>query len=76
MRTFLVAAAMFVGSLAFTSNSQANGCYAYTACARSAPIACQTYGDACTWNTIPWLSVQCVGFDVYGRWVNLYFRCL
>jgi hypothetical protein len=55
-------------------------CSAVTTCVSPfrAPysIACQTYGQGCQWWTIPGVSVQCTGFDVYGRWANFVFRCL
>lgn len=38
-------------------------------------IACETYGAGCQWWTVPNFSVQCTGFDFFGRWVNFYFRC-
>ncbi len=38
-------------------------------------IGCQTYGQGCTWWVVPNHSVQCTGFDAWGRWVNFYFRC-
>lgn len=38
-------------------------------------IACETYGASCQWWTNPYQSVQCTGFDFYGRWVSLYFVC-
>jgi hypothetical protein len=51
------------------------GCYAWTTCWNGATIACQTYGQGCTWWTNPGYSVQCTGFDYWGRWVNVFYRC-
>ncbi|MBC7385845.1 MAG: hypothetical protein H7301_06755 [Cryobacterium sp.] len=38
-------------------------------------IQCQTFGQGCQFWTVPGYSVQCTGFDYYGRWVNLAYRC-
>jgi hypothetical protein len=50
-------------------------CQAFTQCWHGGVIACRTFGWGCTWFTIPGQSVQCTGYDGWGRYVNFYYRC-
>ena len=78
---------LLVSSVAFANSDLASRedaadqvfCRAVTTCVSPFrppyTIACETYGASCTWWTVPYQSVQCTGFDFFGRWVNLFYRC-
>ncbi|MBI3556579.1 MAG: hypothetical protein HY074_09975 [Deltaproteobacteria bacterium] len=75
MHVLYVVLAMLSSTATTAPKAEAAACYAYTACAWGGTISCQTYGDGCTFFTVPYRTVTCRGFDVYGRWVNLFFHC-
>jgi len=87
LRNSLFALALFLGASTFASANDANmsfaeqeayypqTCQAATRCWNGAVIACRTFGWGCTWFVIPGQSVQCTGYDGWGRYVNFYYRC-
>jgi hypothetical protein len=80
LSTFTIAHAADVADVAENGSSGADAdgvysCSAWTRCWNGVVIGCQTFGYNCTWWTIPGHSVQCTGFDYWGRWVNIYYRC-
>ncbi|OFZ82713.1 MAG: hypothetical protein A2583_05040 [Bdellovibrionales bacterium RIFOXYD1_FULL_53_11] len=76
MKKILIATAIsFALFFAVAEKSEANTCYAYTPCQNGFAVQCTTYGQGCSWYVQPYQYVQCTGFDAWGNWVNLYFRC-
>ena len=67
-----------VSSFASEEDDQ-NFCSAFTTCPSlyGVPytISCQATGQGCTYAVIPGQAVQCIGYDAYGRWVTVAFRC-
>jgi hypothetical protein len=80
LRAFIVSLTLGLAGLYVLApaKAEANYCFSQTVCPWGGMIQCETVGGpfaACGFYTVPGWSVQCIGYDAWGRWVNLFFHC-
>ena len=87
IRTALIFAALTASSMiacAYSAEQEQNAaltvCWARTPCPNGLTIQCTVYanpylGQACSWSTVPFQSVECRGWDAFGRWLVLFNNC-